>query len=427
MVLLIDQCSSYYIIMGIVARVCVFDYLCNAFLCFALAANIYIYFNISVKEEIPEFLSVEAEGIGDNYFSIIKPQRSSVLTDEYSFFGFLNKSLASVECSKPFTEIPCSKWRTAKKVIADWEESSGVSNGYLWCKTNDMSFYSQISTEIVCLAMAILTNRSLLLKSRFIRQTNRIITDVEMLHDVIEKHPNDVQDFNSSDLFSSHYSLENSHKLYRNMNELPLFSLYTNMHMHSFIVNSFGYHAAFFLSNYIYRFHSFNNLTTYQNYIGIDATFQDVNSRTYRQLTTQIRKKIRYRSSIEKTDIALASDSKLFLTSSEREFFPYPQKFQISYPPSYEDSCAIVSLLLKSKEKYLIVQSNISRVTALMSGVQSWFLDFHSLKFFIPTSSQAFLINMFYNPTIESLDSNRININDDNEKLLRKCIRVFSV
>ena len=368
-----------------------------------------------------------------------------LLNNASNFIGLSNNpSFHPKLCKKYYSELQCDEIIEAYKTISKWEEESKKrGEKYLLCTTENFDFEQKIQTEAVCLSIAIMTNRNLLLESQTIQQTNSIITNVSKILEIKSKY-NIIQILNKDKLLLGH-SIETDDHLIGNDDVLPYSILYIHPELNNFCFNHFYTHAALLLSYYLYSDSFFTNKLTLSNLrldinenmqnqeitkkiIGVHVDFEKNTPNKIAQLgSSNIRKKLKALRSIRPISVNLVSDSLAFVQEFEKDFGETNFSLILTHSSDIIDHYSSAHVVLSSDEKIYTIQSAFSQILSKLSFRPPIWYERDKGKFFTTSSSQSFLVSPFVNNITSSQANDVLHVTEENENSIRELITYFFI
>ena len=368
-----------------------------------------------------------------------------LLYNASNFIGLSkNPSYNAKLCQKYYSELQCDEIIEAYRVISRWEEESDKrGERYLLCSTESFDFEQKIPTEAVCLAVAVMTNRTLLLESQTIKQTNSIITNLTKILEITTKY-NIIQNLNKEKLILGH-EIDTDDHLIGNDDVLPYSILYIHPKISEFCFTHFYTHAALFLSYYLYSDSFFTNQLTISNLrmdindnlqnqaspkkiIGAHVDFGKKTPNKVAQISSSnIRKKLKAARSIRPITVNLVSDSLAFVQEFEKDFGETNFSLILTHSSDIIDHFSSVHVLLSSDEKIYTLQSPFSQILSKLSFRPPVWYERDNGRFFTPSSSQSFIVSPFVNNITSSQANDFLHVTEENEKSIRNLITYFFI
>ena len=426
---------------------CLLNFLILAF----LALDIILFLPHTCRQSYPSLKPPIKEGTTQlrklNFgFSNEKIDFNEILNASNYLGLSLNPSYNPLYCSQHFSELQCSEIIQAFHSIKQWnEEGSTRKDRYLLCSTNHFDFNQKIQTESVCLAIAMMTNRSLLLESQTLFQTPSIITDSHKILNILYQN-NPLQIINQDSL-SYGKEIDIDANLIASDDILTFAMLYLHPKLGDFCFKNFNNHAALFLSYYLYSNAFFeNNLTLSNLRINFDDNIEKKNqSKNVKTYSTQvefgrmtsnkesqvcasnIKKKLKAARLNRPISVNLVTDSVAFNKEFAKDFGEPEFSLILTSSSDIIDHFSSANVVLSGNEKIMTVQSDLSNVLSKLSFQRPFWYERDHGKFFVVSSSQSFLISPFVNNISAPQSNDLLHITEDNEINLRKIVKYFFI
>jgi len=340
------------------------------------------------------------------------------INESYDFFGIDNKKF---DCLSENSEISCFSLRKSMESIQIWTKTN--HNRYILCESIKENHENKLSAYVTCLAMAIASNRTLLIPNAnikpIIKKNNIIQNNFDIQKITIQQEK--VGNTTLQELINGNIETIDSYSLVHVTDDIPIAGLYLSPIFSNSLYHMFGIHAFFYLSHALFKIDDTKNVNVQR--IGLELY-----ENTSNYSMSLIERKIESLMIDNEAQLVLIyennSNTQHFFNKYENDLIFKSETRSFLIPSNFQEGMSFMF----SNDIYIVSTSSLyMRIATMYSLTIPCFYNNNVEQVYHGSNSQSLLINLGIESVSISLKTNEhIMMRPDNEQYLRYFLKFIT-